>query len=48
MLTGWMQKSTALRRLMTEHKELTRCPPDGIAASPIADDNYYRWEAAIV
>ena len=38
---------TALRRLMSEYKQLTENPPDGLIAGPVSDDNYFEWEAAI-
>ncbi|KAI8897694.1 ubiquitin-conjugating enzyme/RWD-like protein [Globomyces pollinis-pini] len=40
--------STALRRLMTEYKELTVNPPHGIQAGPISESNYFDWEALIM
>ncbi|KAJ3318472.1 Ubiquitin-conjugating enzyme E2 G2 [Boothiomyces sp. JEL0866] len=39
--------TTALRRLMTEYKELTLNPPEGIQAGPISESNYFEWEALI-
>lgn len=39
--------STALKRLMTEYKELTINPPEGITAGPISEDNFFVWEALI-
>ena len=39
--------STALRRLMSEFKQLSENPPEGLMAGPISDDNYFEWEAAI-
>jgi len=38
---------SALRRLMAEHKQLSQNPPDGIAAGPTSEDNFFEWEAAI-
>ena len=38
---------TALRRLMSEFKQLSENPPDGLIAGPVSDDNYFEWEAAI-
>ncbi|KAI9010140.1 ubiquitin-conjugating enzyme E2 G2 [Hyaloraphidium curvatum] len=38
---------TALRRLMTEYRELTVNPPEGITAGPMSEDNYFEWEALI-
>ncbi|KND02364.1 ubiquitin-conjugating enzyme E2-18 kDa [Spizellomyces punctatus DAOM BR117] len=39
--------STALKRLMTEYKELTTNPPEGITAGPITEDDFFTWEALI-
>jgi ubiquitin-conjugating enzyme E2 G2 len=39
--------TTAIKRLMTEYKELTINPPEGIHAGPISESNYYEWEALI-
>ncbi|EJU03658.1 ubiquitin-conjugating enzyme [Dacryopinax primogenitus] len=43
------QSSTALRRLMTEYKQLTtHGAPDGMfTAGPISEDNFFEWEALI-
>jgi ubiquitin-protein ligase len=43
-----MAPSTALRRLMTEYKELTINPPEGIQAGPVSEDNFFEWEALIL
>ncbi|KAJ9062977.1 ubiquitin conjugating enzyme Ubc7/UbcP3 [Entomophthora muscae] len=39
--------STAVKRLMTEYKELTLNAPEGITAGPISEDNFFEWEALI-
>ncbi|KAJ1925655.1 ubiquitin conjugating enzyme Ubc7/UbcP3 [Tieghemiomyces parasiticus] len=39
--------ATALKRLMTEYRELTVNAPDGITAGPISEDNFFLWEALI-
>ncbi|KAJ2963866.1 hypothetical protein NQZ79_g1126 [Umbelopsis isabellina] len=39
--------STALKRLMTEYRELTLNAPEGIMAGPITEDNFFEWEALI-
>ncbi|KAJ1972676.1 ubiquitin conjugating enzyme Ubc7/UbcP3 [Dimargaris verticillata] len=39
--------SAALKRLMTEYKELTINAPEGITAGPISEDNFFEWEALI-
>ncbi|KAJ3200739.1 Ubiquitin-conjugating enzyme E2 G2 [Entophlyctis luteolus] len=42
-----MSRATALKRLMTEYKELTVNPPDGITAGPVSEDDFFVWEALI-
>ncbi|KAI9297064.1 ubiquitin-conjugating enzyme [Neoconidiobolus thromboides FSU 785] len=39
--------STALKRLITEYKELTVNPPEGITAGPVSEDNFFEWDALI-
>ncbi|KAH7103733.1 ubiquitin-conjugating enzyme [Auriculariales sp. MPI-PUGE-AT-0066] len=41
--------ATALRRLMTEYKQLTENgSPDGMfTAGPVAEDDFFKWEALI-
>ncbi|KAI1306100.1 Ubiquitin-conjugating enzyme E2 G2 [Mortierella claussenii] len=39
--------STALKRLMTEYRELTLNAPEGITSGPIAEENFFEWEALI-
>jgi len=40
--------STAVRRLMTEYKQLVNDPPDGISAGPVdEEDNFFQWECLI-
>ncbi|TPX38927.1 hypothetical protein SeLEV6574_g07516 [Synchytrium endobioticum] len=39
--------STALKRLMTEYKELTVNAPDGVTAGPINETDFFTWEALI-
>lgn len=39
--------STALKRLMTEYKQLINDPPEGISAGPIDEDNFFEWECLI-
>jgi ubiquitin-protein ligase len=41
------RKSTSLKRLMNEYKELSVNPPDGITAGPVSEANYFEWEALI-
>ncbi|KAF9517357.1 hypothetical protein BS47DRAFT_1371406 [Hydnum rufescens UP504] len=43
------QSATALRRLMTEYKQLTSGgAPDGMfTAGPITEENFFEWEALI-
>ena len=38
---------SALRRLMAEYKQISLNPPDGIAAGPVDEENFFEWEAAI-
>ncbi|KAJ6216008.1 hypothetical protein RDWZM_010508 [Blomia tropicalis] len=38
---------SALRRLMSEYKQLTLNPPEGILAGPISESNFFEWEAYI-
>ncbi|KAK7206332.1 ubiquitin-conjugating enzyme/RWD-like protein [Myxozyma melibiosi] len=38
---------TAIRRLMTEYKQLINDGPDGISAGPIDEDNFFEWECLI-
>lgn len=40
-------RNTALRRLMTEWKELKKSPIDGFSAGPVNEDDYFSWEAII-
>ncbi|EPZ36998.1 Ubiquitin-conjugating enzyme E2-18 kDa [Rozella allomycis CSF55] len=42
-----MSRNTALKRLMTEYKELTLHAPDGITAGPVSENNFFVWEALI-
>jgi ubiquitin-conjugating enzyme E2 G2 len=42
-----MSSASALRRLMTEYRELVMNPPEGIHAGPISEDNFFVWEAII-
>ncbi|KAI8393348.1 ubiquitin-conjugating enzyme E2 [Radiomyces spectabilis] len=39
--------STALKRLMTEYRELILNAPEGITAGPIDENNFFVWEALI-
>ena len=39
--------SAAVKRLMTEYRELTLNAPEGITAGPISEDNFFEWEALI-
>lgn len=42
-----MSGATALKRLMTEYKELSLNPPEGIIAGPVSEDNFFHWEALV-
>ena len=35
---------SALKRLMAEHRQLMKNPPEGIVAGPRGDENYFEWE----
>jgi len=37
----------ALKRLMSEYRQLTLNPPDGIVAGPPNEENFFEWEALI-
>ncbi|KAI8801335.1 ubiquitin-conjugating enzyme/RWD-like protein [Cladochytrium replicatum] len=41
-------RTTAMKRLMTEYKELTLNAPEGILAGPVTEDNIFVWEALIL
>ncbi|KAK9372666.1 uncharacterized protein V1513DRAFT_419598 [Lipomyces chichibuensis] len=41
------RNNTAVRRLMTEYKQLINEAPDGISAGPIDEDNFFEWECLI-
>ncbi|KAK9359093.1 ubiquitin-conjugating enzyme/RWD-like protein [Lipomyces starkeyi] len=41
------RNNTAVRRLMTEYKQLISEAPDGISAGPIDEDNFFEWECLI-
>ncbi|KAF7496066.1 Ubiquitin-conjugating enzyme E2 G2 [Sarcoptes scabiei] len=40
--------SSAVRRLMTEYKQLTMNPPDGILAGPVNEENFFEWDSYIL
>ncbi|KAM7534620.1 hypothetical protein Aperf_G00000105479 [Anoplocephala perfoliata] len=40
--------SGALKRLMSEYKQLTDNPPEGIIAGPVNESNFFEWEAYIM
>lgn len=39
--------STAMKRLLTEYRQLTRHAPEGILAGPISEENLFEWRAFI-
>lgn len=47
MSTKSKSSAIALKRLMTEYKQLTVDPPEGISAGPIDEDNFFEWECLI-
>ena len=44
-----MSRATALRRLMTEYKQLTTngAPDNMFTAGPISEEDFFTWEAVI-
>ena len=44
-----MSRATALRRLMTEYRQLTTngAPDNMFTAGPISEDDFFTWEAVI-
>jgi ubiquitin-conjugating enzyme E2 G2 len=38
---------SALKRLLSEYKQLTLNPPEGIIAGPVNEENFFEWEALI-
>jgi ubiquitin-conjugating enzyme E2 G2 len=38
---------SALKRLMAEYKQLSKNPPEGIAAGPKQEENFFEWECCI-
>lgn len=41
------KSSTAVRRLMTEYKQLLNDPPEGISAGPVTEDDFFTWECLV-
>lgn len=41
------QSSTAVRRLMTEYRQLTKDPPEGISAGPQTEDDFLVWDCLL-
>ena len=37
----------ALRRLMTEYRELFNNAPQGLVAGPASEDNFFEWDVLI-
>uniref|UniRef100_A0A915DL24 Ubiquitin-conjugating enzyme E2 G2 n=1 Tax=Ditylenchus dipsaci TaxID=166011 RepID=A0A915DL24_9BILA len=37
----------ALRRLMSEFKQLSKNPPEGILAGPVDEENFFEWDCLI-
>ena len=44
---SFLMATTALRRLMAEHKQFRDSPPEGLMAGPTSEDNFFEWEAAV-
>lgn len=38
---------SALKRLLSEYKQLTQNAPEGIVAGPVDEENFFEWEAVI-
>ena len=38
---------SALRRLMTEYRELFHNAPHGVVAGPASEDNFFEWDVLI-
>eukprot|EP00047_Mylnosiga_fluctuans_P013926 m.34221 g.34221 ORF g.34221 m.34221 type:complete len:166 (-) comp5190_c0_seq1:141-638(-) len=39
--------ANAVRRLLSEYKQMNKSPTEGIIAAPVSDDNVFEWEALI-
>lgn len=44
---GPKKASTAVKRLMTEYKQLLNDPPEGVSAGPVSEDNFLEWECLL-
>ncbi|KAF9907130.1 Ubiquitin-conjugating enzyme E2 G2 [Linnemannia zychae] len=42
-----MDTTPAYQKLVAEFRDLTQHAPQGVAAGPISEDNYFEWEAVI-
>ncbi|KAK3816907.1 MAG: ubiquitin-conjugating enzyme/RWD-like protein [Linnemannia elongata] len=42
-----MNTTPAYQKLVAEFRELSQHAPQGVAAGPISEDNYFEWEAVI-
>ncbi|KAK3830282.1 MAG: ubiquitin-conjugating enzyme/RWD-like protein [Linnemannia gamsii] len=42
-----MDTTPAYQKLVAEFRDLTQHAPQGVAAGPINEDNYFEWEAVI-
>ncbi|KAK9471407.1 uncharacterized protein V1510DRAFT_368176 [Dipodascopsis tothii] len=47
MYKAGAKNSTAVRRLMTEYRQLINESPDGISAGPVDENNFFEWECLI-
>ena len=43
-IENYRMAGSALKRLMAEHRQLMKNPPEGIVAGPRGDENYFEWE----
>ena len=45
-----MSNRMTMKRLLTEFRQITKNPPEGIAAGPMSvdgEDNMFKWEALV-
>lgn len=47
MAPGGKRPSTAVKRLMTEYRQIMKDPPEGISAGPVSEDNFLEWECLL-
>ena len=47
ILSPTAMAGSALRRLMTEYRELFNNAPHGVVAGPASEDNFFEWDVLI-